>query len=128
MPYEFWKNSSCFRLDRKKYRKHFNCIIIICPALQWNKTYRTKDCTRHDYNVWLMKRQAVLMNRDIFTIVSTFRIFTIFFHTDIFTIIHDIIGDEKIDNRRQSLLELAISSWRSNHCLWLLTQSYSDIT
>ena len=36
-------------------------------------------------------------------------------------------ADEDLDKRRQSLLELAISSTHRNHYLWLLTQSYSAI-
>ena len=40
--------------------------------------------------------------------------------------IDDIIVDEGLDKRRQSLL--AISGRHRDHCLWLLTQSYSAIT
>ena len=48
-----------------------------------------------------MERQAILMYREIFSIVSVFRN----------TIdINDIIADERIDKPRQLLLELAISS------------------
>ena len=42
-------------------------------------------------------------------------------------IIDDIIADEGLDKRRQSLLELAISGRHRDHYLWLLTQSYSAI-
>ena len=42
-------------------------------------------------------------------------------------IINDIIADEGLDKRRQSLLELAISGSYRDHCLWLLKQSYSAI-
>ena len=42
-------------------------------------------------------------------------------------IIDDIIADEGLDKRRQSLLELAISGRHRGHYLWLLTQSYSAI-
>ena len=42
-------------------------------------------------------------------------------------IIDDIIADEGLDRRRQSLLELAISGRHRDHYLWLLTQSYSAI-
>ena len=42
-------------------------------------------------------------------------------------IIDDIIADEILDKRRQSLLELAISGRHRKHYLWLLTQSYSAI-
>ena len=42
-------------------------------------------------------------------------------------IIDDVIADEDLDKRRESLLELAISSRHCNYYLWLLTQSYSAI-
>ena len=42
-------------------------------------------------------------------------------------IIDDIIDDEGIDKRRQSLLELAISGRHRNLYLWILTKSYSAI-
>ena len=42
-------------------------------------------------------------------------------------IIDDIIADESLDKRRQSLLELAISGRHRDHYLWLLTQSNSAI-
>ena len=42
-------------------------------------------------------------------------------------IVDDIIADENLDKRRQSLLELAISGRHKNHYLWLLTQSYTAI-
>ena len=42
-------------------------------------------------------------------------------------IIDDIIADEGLDKKRQSLLELAISGRHRDHYLWLLRQSFSAI-
>ena len=42
-------------------------------------------------------------------------------------IIDDIIADEGLDKRRQSLLELSISGRHRGHYLWLLTQLYTAI-
>ena len=39
----------------------------------------------------------------------------------------DIIAVNRLDKRRQSLLELAISGRHRDHYLWLLKQSYADI-
>ena len=41
--------------------------------------------------------------------------------------VDDIIADEKLDKRRQPLLELAISGRHKGHSLWLLTQSYTGV-
>ena len=35
----------------KEYNKHFDCIIIICPILRWNKTYHSKDWIKNDGKV-----------------------------------------------------------------------------
>ena len=48
-------------------------------------------------------------------------------HSETLFIIDDIIADESLDKRRQSLLELAISGRHRGHYLWLLTQSYTAI-
>ena len=42
-------------------------------------------------------------------------------------LIDDIIADENLDKRRQSLLELAISGHHRCHSLWLLIQSYTAV-
>ena len=42
-------------------------------------------------------------------------------------IIDDIIANERLDKRRQSLLELSISGRDRGHYLWLLTHSYTAI-
>ena len=48
-------------------------------------------------------------------------------HSETLFIIDDIIADDSLDKRRQSLLELAISGRHRGHYLWLLTQSYTAI-
>ena len=40
-------------------------------------------------------------------------------------LINDIIAEETLDKRRNSLLDLAISGRHKGHSLWLLTQSYT---
>ena len=42
-------------------------------------------------------------------------------------LINDIIADEKLNKRRQPLLELAVSGRHKAHSLWLLTQSYTVV-
>ena len=38
------KNHFVVDLIEKKYSKHFDYIIIICPTLQWSKTYHAAGC------------------------------------------------------------------------------------
>ena len=42
-------------LIEKEYKKYFDYIIIICPALQWNKTYHSKDWIKNNDKVWLIE-------------------------------------------------------------------------
>ena len=42
-------------------------------------------------------------------------------------IVDDMISDETLDKKQNSLLELAISGRHRRHSLWLLTQSYTAI-
>ena len=42
-------------LIEKEYNKHFDCIIIICPTLRWNKAYHAKDWIKNDDKVWLIE-------------------------------------------------------------------------
>ena len=108
-------------LIEKECNKHFDYIIIICPTLQWNKTYHPKDWIKIDDKVWLVEPKDKL-----YQWVEKLSQLLAFLET--LFIIDDIIADEGLDKRRQSLLELAISGRHRNHCLWILTQSYSAIS
>ena len=104
----------------KEYSKHFDCIIIIYPTLQWNKTYNAKDWIKNDDKVWFVEPKDRLYQ-------WIQRLSQLLACSETLFIINDIIVDEGFDKSRQSLLELAISGRHCDHCLWLLTQSYSAI-
>ena len=42
-------------LIEKEYNKHFDCIIIICATLRWNKTYHSKDWIKNCDKVWVVE-------------------------------------------------------------------------
>ena len=107
-------------LTEKKYNKHFDYIIIICPTIQWNKTYNSKDWIKNDGKVWLIEP-----NDRLYQWIETLS--QLLVCSKALFIIDDIIADEDLDKRRQPLLELAISVRHGSHYLWLLTQSYSGI-
>ena len=104
----------------KENNKHCDCIIIICPTLRWNKTYHTKDWIKNDDKVWLIEPKDKLYK-------GTEKLSQLLVRSETLFIINDTINDEGLDKRRQSLLELTISSKHRDHYLWLLTQSYSAI-
>ena len=107
-------------LIEKEYSKHFDYIIIICPTFRWNKTYHSRDWIKIDDKVWLIEPKDKL-----YQWIEKFP--QLLARSETLLIIDDIITDEGLDKRRQSLLELTISGRHRDHYLWLLTQSYSAI-
>ena len=107
---------SHFVLDliEKKCSKHFDYIIIICQTLRWNKTYHAKGWIRHDDNVWLIEPKYKLYQWEE-------KLPQLLSCSETPFIIDDIIADKSLDKRKQSLLELAISSRHCNHYFCLLT-------
>ena len=103
-----------------EYRDHFDFIIIICPTLEHNETYKSRGWVWNDPDVipiepdnnlyyWIEKISKMLAGSK-----------TLF-------LIDDIIANEALDKHRQSLLGLAISGRHRAHSLWLLTQSYTAV-
>ena len=107
-------------LIEKEYNKHFDYIIIIYPTLRWNKTYYSKDWITNDDKVWLKEPKDKLYQ----WIKKLSQLLAL---SETLFIVDDIIADEGLDKKRQSLLELATSGRHRDHYLWLLTQPYSAI-
>ena len=106
-------------LLEKEYKNYFDFIIIICPMLKHNKTYRSRKWFWTDSEViligpgnlydWIEKKGNLLAGSK-----------TLF-------LIGDIIANETLDKRRHPLLDLVISGRDKKHSLWFLTQSYTAI-
>ena len=107
-------------LIEKEYNKHFDCIIIICPTLQWNKTYHFKNWIENDGKVSLVEPKDRLYQ-------CIEKLSQLLARSETLFIIDDIIAEEGLNKKRQSLLELAISGRHHDHYLWLLTHSYSAL-
>ena len=103
-----------------KYNKHFYKIIILCPTIRQNKTYISRSWVIKNENVSLVEPKDKLFN-------FVEKLSNLEAGNAVLFIIDDIIANENLDKRRQSLLELAISGRHKNHYLWLLTQSYTAI-
>ena len=114
------KTHLALSLLKTEYRNNFDFIVIICPTLRCNSTYKNRSWVWNDPDVipiepgnqlyYLIERISNLLTGDK----------TLFF-------IDDIIADETLDKRCQPLLELAISGRHRGHSLWLLTQSYTAV-
>ena len=104
-------------LLENEYRNHCDFIVIICPTLRYNSTYKSRCWVWNDPDVipiepgnnlyYLIEKISNLLTGSV----------TLF-------LIDDIITDDALDKCRQPLLELAISGRHRGHSLWLLTQSY----
>ena len=114
------KTHLALSLLENEYRNHFNFIVIICPTLRYNSTYKSRGWVWNDPEVipiepgnnlcYLIEKISNLLAEDK----------TLF-------LIDDIIADEALDKCHQPLLELAISGRHRQHSLWLLTQSYTAV-
>ena len=104
-------------LFESEYKNHFDFIVIICPTLKHNETYRSRK--------WVWTDPEVIMiepgNQLYYWIEKIGKLLT---GSKTLFLIDDIIADENLDKQKQSLLELAISGHHKGYLLWLLTQSY----
>ena len=95
-------------------------MVIICPTLRYNSTYKNRSWVRNDPDVILIEpgNQLYYLIEKISNLLTGDK--TLF-------LIDDIIADETLDKHCQPLLELAISERHRGHSLWLLTQSYTAV-
>ena len=114
------KTHLALSLLETEYRNHFNFIVIICPTLRYNSTYKNRSWVRNDPDVIPIEpgNQLYYLIEKISNLLAGDK--TLF-------LIDDIIADETLDKRCQPLLELAISGRHRGHSLWLLTQSYTAV-
>ena len=114
------KTHLALSLLETEYRNHFDFIVIICPTLWHNSTYKNRSWVWNDPDVIPVEpgNQLYYLIEKISNLLTGDK--TLF-------LIDDIIADETLDKRRQPLLELAISGRHRGHSLWLLTQSYTEI-
>ena len=114
------KTKKVLNLIEQEYRDHFEDIIILCPTIRWNETYRTTPWIRSDDGIFIIEPLDKLFEWIGF-------LSKLFAGEVALFIADDIISDEALDKKRQPLLELAISGRHRGHSLWLLTQSYTAI-
>ena len=114
------KTKKVLNLIEQEYIDHFENIIILCPTIRWNETYRTTPWIRSDDGIFIIEPKDKLFEWIGFLSKLFAGQVTLF-------IVDDIISDETLDRKRQPLLELAISGRHRGHSLWLLTQSYTAI-
>ena len=95
------KTHLALSLLENEYRNHFDFMVIICPTLRYNSTYKSRGSVWNDRDVipiepgnqlyYLIEKISNLLTGSV----------TLF-------LIDDIIAYETLDKRRQPLLELVL--------------------
>ena len=96
------KTHLALSLLENEYRNHFNFIVIICPTLRYNSTYKSRGWVWNDPDVIPIEpgnRLHCLIEKISNLLAGSTTLF----------LIDDIIANETLDKRHQPLLELAIS-------------------
>ena len=114
------KTHLALNLLEREYKNHFAFIIIICPTLKHNKTYKSRKWVRTDPEVILIEPGNSLYS-------GIEKIGNLLVGSKTLFLIDDIIANETLNKRRQPLLDLAISGRHKEDWLWLLTQSYTAV-
>ena len=107
-------------LLENEYRNHFNFIVIICPTLEHNETYKSQSWVWNDPDVI-----PIELGNSLYYLIE--KISNLLSGSVTLFLINDIIADEALSKRRQLLLGLVISGRHRVHLLWFLTQSYAVI-
>ena len=95
------KTHLALRLLENEYGNHFDFVVIICPTLRYNSTYKSRGWAWYDPDVIPIE----LGNRLYYLIE---KISNLLAGSTTLFLIDDIIADETLDKRHQPLLELAI--------------------
>ena len=111
------KTHLALSLLETEYINHFDLMVIICPTLRYNFTYKSQS--------WVWNDPDVLPGNNLHYLIE--KISNLLAGDKTLFLIDDIIADETLDKCHQPLLELAISGRHRGHSLWLLTQSYTAI-
>ena len=104
------KTHLALSLLENEYWHHFDFIVIICPTLAHNETYKSRGWVWNDPEFILEEpgnQLYYLIKKYSNSLAGSKTLF----------LIDDITGDEALDKRRQPLLELAISGRHRNHLL-----------
>ena len=94
----------------REYKNHFDFILIICPTLKHNETYRSRKWVWTDPEVILIEP-----GNNLYCWIE--KIGNLLAGSKTLFLIDDIIANETLDKRKQPLLDLAISGKHKKHLL-----------
>ena len=114
------KTHLALSLLENEYGHHFDFIVIICPTLRYNSTYKSRGWVWNDPDVIPMEP-----GNNLYYLIE--KISNLLAGSKTLFLIDNIIANKALDKCCQPLLELAISGRHRGHSLWLLTQSYTAV-
>ena len=100
-PTEVGKTHLALSLLENEYRNHFDFIVIICPTLRYNSTYKSRGWVWNDPEIIPIEpgnRLYYLIEKISNLLAGSATLF----------LIDDIIANETLNKHCQPLLELAI--------------------
>ena len=104
------KTHLALNLLENEYKNHFDFIVIICPTLAHNETYKSRGWIWNDPDVI-----PIEPDNNLYHLIE--KISKLLAGSKTLFLIDDIIADEALDKRRQPLLGLAISGRHRQHYL-----------
>ena len=114
------KTHLALNLLESEHRDNFDFIVIICPTLAHNETYKSR--------AWVWNNPDVIPiepGNQLYYLIE--KISNLLAGDKTLFLINDIYALEALNRKRQLLLKLAISRRHRQHSLWLLTQSYTAV-
>ena len=114
------KTHLAMSLLENEYRNHFDLIVIICPTLQYNSTYKSRGWVWNDPDVI-----PIEPGNQLYYLIE--RISNLLAGSKTLFLIDDLIANEALDKHHQRLLELVILGRHRQHTLWLSTQLYTAV-
>ena len=114
------KTHLALSLLENEYSNHSDFIVMICPTLRYNSTYKSRG--------WVWNDPVVIpieTSNQLYYLIE--KISNLLAGSETLCLVDDIIADETLDKRHEPLLELAISGRHRGHSPWLLTQLYTAI-
>ena len=106
-------------LLENEYRNHFDFIIIICPMLEHNETYKSRGWVWNDPDVI-----PIELDNNLYYLIE--KISKVLAGSKTLFLINDIIADEALDKCCQPLLELAISGRHRAHSNLNVSEYFSN--
>ena len=107
-------------LIQNEYRHHFDNIVILCPTLRVNETYKSRPWIWSDDNIFL-----IIPKDKLFECISRFsKALTC---EETLFVIDDCIGDDELNKQGGIFSILTATGRHINHTFWFLIQRYKRI-